>query len=271
MSDYNELEILKQISVINRDNGIVFTDTTRLDVIAKLLESSAYQKLNDCGLFHLYSKHPLNELSDNVLLVSSHVDCEANISRCFTEVKEDDILLGTFDNMLTNAAVLTVMLRNELPDNVVIAFTGDEEEDGVGAIQASRFLENHKKTFYAIVLDVSDVGFGKVDFTVENGCWEKPLGRAVINTVKSISDRWLFVPSDVDEIPSYIPGSKIVYKDADDDESSTYDDKDIQCFSLCIPTAGEMHCDAGILSTVSSFKAYIKALVTIVDAVSRLV
>jgi len=267
MSSIDEVEVLKKISVVNRDDGMVFTDTGRLDVIAELLEPTEYRRLNEHGLFHLYGKKPLDEITGNVLLISTHVDTERSISRCFTKVKEDGKLIGTFDNMLTNAAALTAMLRGDFPENVLVAFTGDEEEDSVGAIQASRFLQNHSIPFFVIVLDVSDEGYGVADFTIENNCWNKWIAGRVISAAKSLGKRWRFVPEDdEEEIPLSIPPSLVILHSADDDESVAYNEKEIDCFSLCAPTRGFMHSDAGITTTVSAYKAYITALVTIVRA-----
>ena len=266
----DEIEILKRISVVNRDNGIRFTEMTRLNVIAKMLEGTAYHLLNEEGLFHMYGKLPL-ESYENALLLSTHVDCESNITRCFTKVQDDGTLVGTFDNMLTNAAALTLMLRDELPDNVIVVFTGDEEENSVGAIQAGRFLEDNDIDFMAIVLDVTDAGYGVADFTIEKTFWNKEIGKLVISVAKSLGDRWRFVPEEDEPIPKYVPRSKVVAGDEEaSDESDTYDDLDIKCFSLCTPTSGDMHCDVGINTRVDVFRAYIHAVNCMVKACSTL-
>ncbi|MFQ9022476.1 MAG: hypothetical protein ACLR6J_16980 [Parabacteroides merdae] len=47
---------------------------------------------------------------------------------------------GTFDNSATNAAVIDLMLRGELDESVLVAFTGDEEKDSAGAIEIMQML-----------------------------------------------------------------------------------------------------------------------------------
>ena len=67
--------LLTQINVLNYDNGKKFTRTDRLDAICELLWNSSYRRINANGLFHLYSKVPLSKLPDELIVVSSHVDC----------------------------------------------------------------------------------------------------------------------------------------------------------------------------------------------------
>ena len=100
------LDILADVSVLNRDNGREFTDTTRLDVIRELLAGSDYMRINDEGLFHLYSKRELSSLCQGeIIVVSTHVDCERHISRCFSERICEDYLKGTYDNSITNNSI----------------------------------------------------------------------------------------------------------------------------------------------------------------------
>ena len=86
----NLIGLLEEMNVLCRDNGKVFTDTQRLDVIEEKLRASEY--LSEKGnLFRLYSKKPISEIEGRLLLVSSHVDCEAGITECFSREEKDDI------------------------------------------------------------------------------------------------------------------------------------------------------------------------------------
>ena len=70
--------------------------------------------------------------------MSSHVDCEAGITECFSREEKDDILKGTYDNSITNTAILALMMEGYLPEQVIIAFTGDEEKESKGAVEITR-------------------------------------------------------------------------------------------------------------------------------------
>lgn len=262
-TDNNEIDILKTLSVINRDNGSEFTDTARLDVIASLLGSTGYRKINDEGLFHLYSLKPAEELQDQkVIIVSSHVDCEYHITKCFTKEVDENTLLGTFDNSATNAAILHLMLEGRLPSNVIVAFTGDEEETGRGAKDVIRFIRRYALDVVNVfVLDVTAEGWvPNADFTVENDLWDDVFGAKVIELVKASGYKWNYVPADACDIPDYIPMENRIIIEAYEDESWEYDEADIPCFSFCLPTKGEMHSDEGILARIISFKRYTEML-----------
>lgn len=258
------IQILESVSVINRDNGNRFTQTDRLDSIARLLNSSRYQKINDSGLFHLYACKPVYELDQDVILVSSHVDCERSIRSCFSKVLNEDYLLGTYDNSITNAAIVSLMLSGQLPDSVLVAFTGDEEEEQTGASDLVNFLEkNHLKVRHIFVLDVTDMGWNEnADFTIENDFWEDDVGREIISAAEASGYAWKFVPEDPDEIPDYISSMRVIPEEAWEDESWKYDDYDLSCCSLCLPVSGEMHSDAGVLVRTQSFSRYTQVLGT---------
>ena len=246
--------LIDKMMVLNRDDGVVFTDTTRLDVISELLEGTGYQKVNDQMLFHMYAKKPLREMKKTIL-VSSHVDCEKNISKCFFRELDDNMIQGTFDNGLTNALILSLMLKGELPDDVIIAFTGDEEENGTGAKNVASFLKSEGKIpRMTVVLDATEEGWKtESHFTIENDFWDYGKDMNVMKQVISRLDgKWNFVPGDLQDIPKFIDKEKIIYVPSYDDESWDYDEEYMSCFSFCVPTEGEMHCDDGILARKES-------------------
>ena len=257
--------ILDQIMRLNRDDGQRFTKTDRLDEIQRLLWDSRYRRVNPQGLFHLYAKRPLDRLEEPIVLVSSHADCEAGITRCFCEDAGDGLLRGTFDNAATNAAALSLMLEDTLPDTVLVAFTGDEEEDSHGVIQTVRFLRSQRvKINMAVVLDVTDMGWREhAGFTVENNFWDDARGRRVIERVAHVPAEWRFVPEDPDDVPSYVPPERVIPVEAEADESWDLDELDVPCFSLCLPVEGDMHSDRGVLARRASFYAYRSALASI--------
>ena len=256
------MSILQALSVPNRDNGRAFTNTERLDAIAELLRDSPYKRVDADGLFHMYARVPIDAIDGPVVIVSTHVDCEYHITRCFAKQVDDDILLGTFDNSITNASAVYLMLVDILPDNVLFAFTGDEEEGSRGAKDVARFVKkNDLDVLNVYVLDVTEVGWKReADFTVENDFWDEDFGKRVVGLARDTGYRWRYVPAYLDDIPSYVPRDRIKMTEAYEDESWEYDERDLLCFSLCLPTKGDMHCDDGILARTVSFCRYTEVL-----------
>ena len=257
------VEILDKISVLNRDNGKRFTNTERLNVITSLLWKSEYRRINPDGLFHLYAKVPLDSFQGrDAVIVSSHVDCEKSISRCFSRPEGNGLLRGTYDNAITNASILFLMLQDALPVHVLVAFTGDEEKDSTGAKHLEKFLHDQNiRIRHLFVLDVTDLGWhsDRKDssvFTIENDFWRDDYGKIIVEAVKNKSYTWNFVPSDTSVIPAFVPPEKVILCEAEEDESWFYDEKGVNCCSICLPIQGEMHSDEGVLAWETSFRQY---------------
>lgn len=258
----NVYSILERIMLLCRDDGKHFIVEDRLNEINEIMTGSVYRMVEQQGLFRLFAKRPLEEIQGPVILVSSHVDCEEGINECFCEDLGDGFLKGTFDNAATNAAVLSVMLEGSLPDNVLIAFTGDEERHSRGAIKTVEFLRSSNLTIdLAVVLDVTDMGWDEgADFTVENNFWREDQGKQIIGKAKELGYKWRFVPEDLRDIPAYVPSELVIHEEAEEDESWKFDDLEVPCFSLCLPVKGNMHSNAGVRARKDSFPKYCSAM-----------
>ena len=263
----NIYELLEKLSVTNRDNGKKFKDTQRLDVITELLWDSDYRRINPQGLFHLYSKQPLSKLKGkSVVVVSSHIDCEENITKCFSKEEDNETMRGTYDNLGTNAAIIYNMLSKNLPANILVAFTGDEEQGLRGATKLIKYLrKNEISVSCVVVLDVTEMGWKqKADFTIENNFWNNQIGRNVVELAEKSGYSWQFSPSYLDSIPQYIPENRLIETEAERDESWEYDEVDQRCFSLCLPIKGNMHSNKGVRARKKSLEAYVDILEKIV-------
>ena len=274
-SDFEEdvfLDLLDKVTVMSRDNGRKFTDTGRLDAIRDLLWDTPYRRVNAQGLFHLYARHPLEQIQGRIILVSSHVDCQVGITRCSWKRKDPGFLRGTFDNSITNAVLLYLMRRGALPENVAVAFTGDEEEDSHGARQAIRYLRRRNKAFGAIILDVTEMGFAeKVHISVENDFWTDRMGRQITEILEDLTVKdqisWLYVPADPEGVPPYVPRERNLGLEADADESWAYDEKGVPCFALCLPVEGNMHRNSGVLVANEAIRGYTAALACLLERI----
>lgn len=261
----NYWEILKKINVLNYDDGKSFTVTERLDVVCKLLSKSAYRLISCKGLYHLYAKKPLEELGEMLVVLSTHIDCQKNITKCFSEVLDNGLIRGTYDNSITNSAVVTLMLEDRLPDNVVVAFTGDEELKSRGAIALINHLREYHKQFVTVVLDVTGMGWTEAaDFTVENDFWKEAFAKAVIKASIETGFHWKFVPLNPQNIPTFLPQDAVIPFKAQPDESWTYGANGVEVFSLCIPVAGNMHCNDGVWARQEGYVRYVDAVEAIV-------
>ena len=234
-------DILKTVAVDCKDNGERFTVTDRVAVIEHILEKTDYKLLSRQPLALLYAKRPVCE-GDRVLLISSHIDCV--YSRCFS-ADEGDCLRGTFDNSFTNAAVLWAMINNTLPDNVVVAFTGNEESDSQGAVQTVVALgQMGCEVASALVLDVTNEGWESgALFTLENDLGIDILtGYNVVSSLEKFDGRFAFKHN---ALP---------------DESWDYADYGIPSLTLCVPVGGELHGDAGVMLRKESALEYCNVL-----------
>ena len=234
-------DILQTVTVDCKDNGECFTVTDRVAVVERMLEKTDYKLISHQPLALLYAKHPLHE-GDRVLLISSHIDCV--YPRCFC-ADEGDCLRGTFDNSFTNAAVLWAMINNTLPDNVVVAFTGNEESDSQGAVQTVVALgQMGCAVAAALVLDVTNEGWESgASFTLENDLGIDILtGYNIISSLEKYDGRFAFKHN---ALP---------------DESWDYADYGIPSLTLCVPVGGELHGDAGVLLRKESALEYCNVL-----------
>lgn len=225
-----------------KDDGHRFTVADRLDVIAQMLKGSGWQCVNRSELSHLYSQRELKP-GDSIVIVSSHVDCVYG-SLCF-ELQSDDEVKGTFDNALTNTAVVELMLSGRLPENVIVAFNGDEELESRGAQSLLNFIaEKDCYVRFVLVTDVTNVGWDLgLSFTIENDQNIDLLtAHAIVCAMKKFAGKCGF---EHDALP---------------DESWIYGEYRLPCLTLCHSVGGDMHSDEGAVARLSSFPVYCDAL-----------
>lgn len=282
-------ELLHSLTVPNEDNGVNFTCLDRLDRIEEELKGSRFEFCHKENLFHAYAQMPFEELPRKIIVISSHVDFRNGTRDCFSDESNPDYLVGTYDNSITNAAIVALMKERILPPNVVVVFTGDEEEEQGGASQFSDYIHNELNLkAKCIVLDVTESGEedGAV-FTIENDCWKKKWGRNVLEWANNNEMLWKYVPykkSRLEKklIKELVSDENRIEMIADMDETSTYyEGNDIRCFSFCIPVQlmdpdgkyapnGEgMHSAKGLKVLKVAYAYYIQALYEVIWVTSE--
>lgn len=249
MDDYtkqvqNKLYVLQEMQRPCYDNGKKFTETAKLDRIHQLLAKTPYYQHGLQGkLVRLYSKMSLSSLPrENLLVISTHIDFVKNIRKPFVQVSAtDNMLHGTFDNSATNAAALYLMMTDALPDNVIVAFTGNEESGMRGAAELDGFLTSQLgvSPFY-LALDVTDIGFKKKQFSIEN----------TFSLSKDCRDELVKIAQEM-KYQGYL------YPKALPDEAYAYAGRGARSCSLCVPTDGPMHSDKGCYMELSAYLSYV--------------
>ncbi len=258
MEEMKQINLLRELNVMNRDDGEAFTVGHRLNRIDKLLKKTSYEHTYDGTLFRIYSRCPLESLGE-IIVISSHIDVHKNISRCYS-LEEGEFLHGTYDNSITNAALIHLMMEERLPDHVIAAFTGDEEYEMGGAISLCEYLWKKKIPFKSIVLDVTFEGWENAMFTIENNLWSDAYGRCACRAAEKTGLPWMFAAYDLKHLPEYVPAAIVSEYESEEDETWTYDQYGVESFSFCIPTAGEMHGNEGLHVRKKVFDGYIRAL-----------
>ena len=245
--------LLHLLTVDCKDDGRVFVQQERLTVIKSLLAGSDYLLRREGDLSLLYAKRNMDAESEQVL-ISSHVDCV--YGNCFVK-DQSDCWLGTFDNSATNAALIELMLTGRLADQVLIAFTGDEEKDSKGAVEVMHVLQQEQLLLNrAVILDVTNEGWEEdVSYSMEND-WGFDLltGFRLVSDLQEAGIPCVFVHhAEPDESWEYR-------------KAAQYGLQEFPCLSLCVPVSGDMHADAGVLLRKSSIPLYQQVLEMLANA-----
>lgn len=273
----NNNDILRKLAIPSADNGIEFTNLDRLKQISRLLRGTNYKLIGEGNLFRLYGKRKLNKLPRDIVLVSSHVDCLQTIP---FYTANSSYLHGILDNAATNAVIIALMLQNELPDNVVVGFTGDEECNFGGANELARYLVELDKLVRFVVIDVTSLGWNdKADFIIENNFIQTGYSKQWMKDIMELANHsgfvWRFVSSKADEAVGYLNESmigNIVSKNnistdnivydyvSGPNESWEYDKQGLNGFSLGLPCSAQtpeiMHGNIGFDIRKTSYINY---------------
>jgi hypothetical protein len=245
-------QIVKRIACRGDDDGERFTDTARVDAIAECLKNSQWQIFHDGELAKIYA-HQKFDATRPVVVVSSHVDMVAE--QCYA-ICDGEFWKGSFDNLITNAVVVSCMIENVFDGNVLVAFTGDEEEDGGGACEVAEMLsEKGVDVKYVVVTDVTEEGWRQAKaLTIENVLPEDDLEaqqEMVAMLKRSVID---------------IDNNPLIIVDGEPDEAWEYDEFDLPCCSVCMPCCGDMHSEEGVGIRSSKIGIYANALISLVNA-----
>ncbi|MGL4518930.1 MAG: M28 family peptidase [Phocaeicola sp.] len=235
----NFTTLLSEITVDCKDNGVRFKKKKRIKAIETWLADTDYTLLYEGDLALIYGKKPLS--AETRVVISSHIDCV--YSGLFCEELSEALWKGTFDNSLTNAAVIQNMRDNLFADDVVIAFTGDEEDGQQGAIEVMEEMKEAGCTpQLVIVSEVTEEGWEEdANFTIENDLQiDLKKAHKLINLLEPYNYQFIH--------------------QAEPDESWSYGKMEHPCLTLSIPVLGEMHGKEGVVARKKDLPIYCEAL-----------
>jgi hypothetical protein len=269
--------ILEKVNTPSTDNGRTFIKTERCDNIKKSLTESNYVLLRDADLSLIYS-HKEYEKDMPCILVSCHIDSLYSKYH-FSKFNETEIL-GTFDNSICNAALIYLMITDGLPKNVIVAFTGDEENECRGAKETIEHIRDKclflwENLQLTIVLDITSEGYDNYSFTIENYFIKKDPGDALRLRFSSGEDFRDYLRKKL----LLYDNVKFIGEDADPDETWEYNKYDLNCFTFCFPTKPHpdnektevgywMHNDIGMLIKKENTLKYPVALTMLLQEIT---
>lgn len=272
-------DILKKLAVMCRSSDKKFTDETRIKVIRELLQDSGYKEfVLDNAPASIWSKVPAEEMNRNMVIVSTHADIVPSINTCSSNLDENGIYQGTYDNIGTNAAALILMLEANLDKNIVFAFTGDEETGGCRGAKktASYFFERGKRPT-CIALDVTFEGFwDNFLCSMENASAPKEQEEEFLNAVvdalystEGEKQTFQFVKIGKKHIPTKIESKYLSPSSGMYDEGMAYRDEGYPALSLCLPCYGHMHSNSGVAIKQPVFEGFLASLYTLVSKLTK--
>lgn len=265
--------ILSQMNRIYRaDTSLSISEALkRRDTIKNLLQNTDYQCMEEHN-FILFHKKNLCDYKENMRLISANLDVDCKIvegkkaNGTYENVRcGHHFLRGTYDNTIVIAALICLMLKNELPDSAVVAFTLDTERTAQGINQLVRLLKKSKRNFRAIVLDVTNTGWDEeCDYTVENCYLGRTMYRNLIYALWSGHDKsdWKIIPED----RQFLKG--ILYTDdhyttneSIQNDCNLYRKYGVNCFSFCLPASGTLESVEGVKVRIHSLGWYLYKLI----------
>lgn len=235
------IQLIKDITVPCTDDGKTFVDCTRINVIKNVLSNTNYEVMQESPLALIY-KHKSFNMNRPACVVSSHID--SVYTKFYTETTKR-LVKGTFDNSVCTAVLVHTMINASLHPQTIVAFTGNEEQGGIGASQVSEFIKtnlwSNPDWMSVISLDLTNECYRNKSYTFEN----------------------VFPEEMTDVLKILFPDGEIIEKAAPDD-SWTYKKHAITCYSLCLPCrniGSDMHNDKGVSIKNKALKGYTEALV----------
>lgn len=264
-------DVLERIAKPARSNKDGFYEIDKLQEIENLLneQNSDFHLIEKTNHTWIFGKREPIE-GENVLMVSTHADIVSSIKNPSSSLDEEKkYFKGTYDNLGTNGACASLMVNEDLPDNVYFAFNSDEETGRcLGANDALAYIKGKvKKEPIILALDVTDEGYENNRlFTVEGLHGVNEFSRRkmleVFMSTEGENQSFEVVRLKKKDDNSFLPESYQNKELTVYDESVFYANHNCNSCSLCVPGDGEMHGDSGFYIKEPVMRGYEISLLT---------
>jgi len=235
-------ELVKEVNLPGKDNGEFFTDKRRRDKIEEILSKNLKLQLLHKDDYLLMYTTGIKQEGD-IILISCHIDHVFRENELIIKIDGEKVE-GTLDNSVGIATLLYSLQEYDFPENVIISFTGGEEDDENfwGAENKIDFLQEEREDLYdrlafVLTIDVTSENTDK-DVSIENLNIEEEDFENTIIRFNSVTH----LKNTISNILKDMNFGIII--DGDPDESHCYAEWDLNTASLCIPCDcpdGDLH------------------------------
>ncbi|MEN3014265.1 MAG: M28 family peptidase [Endomicrobiia bacterium] len=268
---YSLVELLKMVNVSGKDDGRKFLDPTRRNVIIDICKENEQLELLYKDDYVLLFTTGITSSGD-ILLISCHIDHVFRPGElCIRQ--EGEWVIGTLDNSACIACLLYALQEYKFPRNVIISFTGGEENKRgcLGAKTTRDCLEDKFDEIYSrlgiiLNLDITPYNFDK-DVSLENLSIEKEnFENAIIrfSSVKEFKNKLLTIMEKNNLTAGVIVNSE-------PDESRYYKRWDFNTVSLCLTCkCPRKNCHSReCKTTLDKMEKFAKAIKAIADEIFK--
>lgn len=165
--------------------------------------------------------------------------------------------------MVGIASLICLMQREELPDSVMVAFLKNAEDKKTAVRKLTKLLRKTKRTYRAIVLDVTNTGWEEgCDYTIENCYLTKRMYKNLF--FNSMSGRWKIIPEDREMLKGILYTNGYYTENASiKNECDDYRECGVYCFSFCLPVEGSIKKEEGLTINLHRLGFYMERLVVL--------
>lgn len=211
------------------------------DAVKGLLVDTSYQCIEEDG-FILFHRKDFCEYRDGMRLFSIRLE------RC---------------EMPGIASLIYLMRNNDLPDSAVVAFLKPTEDNGQSVQRLIKLLRKAKKTFRAVVLDVTNTGWDeRCDFTVENCFLTQRMYKNLVSALHGGRNKWKIIPEDRQMLKGILFSEEYFTANAPRrNDSEYYRECGINCFGFCLPAEGRLGNNEGVTINLLRLGWYMSKLI----------
>lgn len=165
------------------------------------------------------------------------------------------------------ASLLYLMKNNELPNSVMVAFLKKGYEKKNGIQKLVRLVKKTKRTFRAIVLDITNIGWKEeCDFVFENCYLTQRMYKNLIFCIHTRSKKWKIIPEDRQMLKGILYGEEyFTTKVPRKNECEDYKECGVNCFSFSLPVNGNVESGEEVVVDMDRLGWYMYVLIQLAE------